>query len=61
MDSASDSKAVDCASDELSDTMCDPFGVVGLIYKTKVRSYIAILYSRLIIVCCVLKMTSGDI
>ena len=38
MDSTSDSKAVDCASDELSDTMYDPFGVVGLIYKMKVCS-----------------------
>ena len=32
------SEAVECGSEELSETMYDPFGVVGLIYKMKVHS-----------------------
>ena len=47
-----DSEAVECASEELSETLYDPFGVVGLVYKRKVHSY----YSQLITVCCVLKI-----
>ena len=47
-----DSEAVECASEELSETMYDPFGVVGLVCKRKVRNY----YSQLITVCCVLKI-----
>ena len=33
-----DGKAEECASEELHETMYDPFGVVGLVYKTKVTS-----------------------
>ena len=47
-----DSEAVECASEELSETMYDPFGVVGVVCKRKVRNY----YSQLITVCCVLKI-----
>ena len=47
-----DSEAVECASEELSETLYDLFGVVGLVYKRKVHIY----YSQLITVCCVLKM-----
>ena len=43
---------MECASEELSETLYDPFGVVGLVYKRKVRSY----YSQLITVCCVMKI-----
>ena len=31
-----DSEAVECASKELSETMCDLFGVIRLVYKRKV-------------------------
>ena len=31
-----DSKVEECASEELSETMYDPFGAVRLVYKKKV-------------------------
>ena len=33
-----DSEAVQCASEELSDTMYDPFGIVRIVYKRKVHT-----------------------
>ena len=39
-----DSEAVECASDELSETMHDLFRVVGLVYK-RLGKYVAI-YSQ---------------
>ena len=45
-----DSEAVECASEELSETMYDPFAVVRLVYKRKGHS---LLYMQPVIHCTV--------
>ena len=52
-----DSEAVECATEELSGTMYDPFGVVGLVYKRKVCIYIhSLVYVQLSFCAVFLKI-----